>query len=42
LAVRNFIEYRNEFDEAIALFEILEEIEDEEEGDEDFFFPNLD
>lgn len=43
LAVRNFIEYRNEFDEAIALFEVLEEIIDEEEdNDEDIFFSDLD
>lgn len=43
LAVRNFIEYRNEFDEAIVLFELLEKIEDDEkEEDEDFFFSDLD
>lgn len=43
LAVRNFIEYRNEFDEAIAIFELLETITDEEEkNDEDLFFTDLD
>lgn len=42
LAVRNFIEYRNEFDEAIELFELLEEFDEEEENDEDIFFSDLD
>lgn len=39
LATRNFIEYREEFDEAIALFELLESMDDEEE---DIFFETLD
>src|SRR5437764_10797461 len=45
LSVKNYIEYKNEFNEAIALFEVLNETSDgelEKYQDEDFFFSDLD
>jgi hypothetical protein len=45
LATRNYIEYREELDEAIALFESMEEVGYEDfknEKDEDLFFGDLD
>lgn len=45
IAVRSYIEYREGFDEAIALFELLDEMNDEdieEENDEGLFFTDLD
>lgn len=40
LAVRNYVEYRIEFDEAIALFELLDSMDDD--NDDSIFFSDLD
>lgn len=38
LAVRNYVKYRNEFDDAIALFELIEETEEIEIIEDELFF----